>query len=79
MTQDGEAARSPEPRRYRALQAASLLLIVGGVVVTAAVVASAPGILSGDDLAGGAERAATMFSVLALGGLVWAAGLRVAP
>jgi membrane protease YdiL (CAAX protease family) len=70
-----QPARSPEPRRYRGLQVASLLLIVGGVVVSAGVVASAPGILSGDDLVGGAERAATMLSALALGGLALLVGL----
>lgn len=69
------ADRLPEPRRYRGLQLASLLLIVAGVGVTAAVVANAPGILSGDDLVGGAEQAVAMLSALVLGGLALLVGL----
>lgn len=77
MTEGGELslAREPEPHRFRGLRIASLLLIGAGVAITAAVIGSAPDILSGGDLAGGAERAVALLAWLALGGLALLVGL----
>lgn len=77
MTDGGELslAREPEPRRFQAVRIASLLLIGAGVAITAAVIGSAPDILSGGGLAGGAERAVALLAWLALGGLALLVGL----
>ena len=71
MTDGGE----PEPRRFRGLRIASLLLIGAGVALTAAVIGAAPDILSGGELAGGAERAVALLAWLALAGLALLVGL----
>ncbi|HEX6130031.1 MAG TPA: hypothetical protein VF071_13510, partial [Candidatus Limnocylindria bacterium] len=71
MTERGELslAREPEPCGFRGVRIASFLLIGAGVAITAAVIGSAPDILSGGELAGGAERAVALLAWLALGGL----------
>jgi membrane protease YdiL (CAAX protease family) len=54
---------------------ASLLLIAAGVAITATVIGSAPDILLGGELAGGAERAVGVLAWLSLGGLALLVGL----
>jgi membrane protease YdiL (CAAX protease family) len=70
---DGGAER--EPARYRPLLIGSLALMVAGVLVIAAVAVGAEGAMS-DILAGGrAERAATVLTLLMVGGMALLVGL----